>query len=429
MTVQPGAGRVRGPTTTVWAKFAFALCLPFISNGMALAQSEASSAATTDWATEFADAFKNGEFDLGFRYRYEYVDSGIFDRNANASTLRTRLVYKSGEFRNVFLTLNVDDVRPIVANNFNDTRNGKTQYPIVADPKGTDLNLASLTWNGLENGSLVLGRQRIIRANHRFVANVVWRQNEQTYDALSFSYKVSEKFDFFVSYVDRVKRIFGPNEGVPTSSFRSNSFLFDAGYEFSPLFKLFGYMYLLEFDNSAVFSSQTVGLRGTGAYEFGNGPTLDYQVEFAGQSDYKNNPDSYDANYYLLDAALKWERFGFRLGYEVLEGDGSNGSFQTPLATLHKFNGWADRFLVTPVDGLEDLYIEGNAQFLKGKWALVYHWFSANNGGGDWGDELDFVASWKFKKHYSVLIKAALYKADQWAWDTDKFWVMLNADF
>jgi hypothetical protein len=31
--------------------------------------------------------------------------------------------------------------------------------------------------------------------------------------------------------------------------------------------------------------------------------------------------------------------------------------FTTPLATLHKFQGWADKFLTTPVNGLADLYV------------------------------------------------------------------------
>jgi len=394
--------------------------------------------AADDWSGQFADALKNGEFDLNFRYRYETVDTPRTSKDATASTLRTRLVYKSAEFRDVFLTLNMDDLRPIISSDFNDTRNGKTDYAVVADPKGTDLNLASLTWTGLENGTGVLGRQRIKRGNLRMVGNVGWRQNEQTYDALSFDYKFNKQFDVFYAYVDRVKRIFGPNDGTPTSSFRSNSHLLDAGYTFNTAIKLFGYAYLLDFDNASAISSQTLGLRGTGSYQFTDGPKLDYAAELATQSDYKDNPINYDAGYYLLEGALGWERFGFRLGFETLEGNGTPGnSFQTPLATLHKFNGWADRFLATPAGGLEDVYLEGSAKFLKGTWKLIYHDFSANSGGSDYGNELDFVASWKFRENYGVLVKFASYSSDAatcsaptlWTCDADKFWVQLTADF
>ncbi|MFW2403994.1 MAG: hypothetical protein ACN4GT_04440, partial [Gammaproteobacteria bacterium] len=331
-------GRSRGPlfSCALWS-----MCLAVCLGSPAIAQSS--------WDDELASALTNGEFDLKFRYRYEFVEADRpisatnpdQVRNANASTLLTRLVYKSGEFKNVFLTLNMDDLRPIVGNDFNDTRNGKSQYAIVPDPKGTDLNLASLTWTGLENGTVVVGRQRISRANVRFIGNVVWRQNEQTYDSVSFAYKPVEKLDLFYAYVDRVKRIFGPNEngsGIAAmlASWQSNSHLLDGAYTFSPAFKLFGYAYLLDFKNAANFSSSTIGLRATGTHKFDSGPTLGYQAEFARQGDYKDNPNSYDANYVLLDGALSWDIFGFRLMYEVLEGNGQPGtSFLTPLATLH----------------------------------------------------------------------------------------------
>jgi len=412
----------RGAVRKIFASILAAAWMAAVPGSMALAQD--------DWTTQFADAFKDGEFDVAFRYRYEFVDAAIFGKDANASTLRTRLVFKSAEFKNVFLTLNMDDIHPIVVDDYNSTRNNKTQYPVVPDPKGTDLNLASLTWTGLEDGELILGRQRIKRANDRFVGNVGWRQNEQTYDALAFKYSPLEKLDLFYSYVDRVKRVFGPEAGTPTEAFSSNTNLLDAAYTFSPAIKLFGYVYLMEFKNSAANSNQTIGIRATGDYRFGNGPNLNYQAELATQQDYKNSPFNYDANYMHLAGTANWERFGFTLGYEVLEGNGTFGnSFKTPLATLHKFNGWADQFLVTPDAGLEDLYIAGSAKFLQGDWQLIFHQFSANTGSADWGDELDFSASWKFGKYYSGAILAAFFDSDQWAWDTDKVWLQFTADF
>ena len=42
-----------------------------------------------------------------------------------------------------------------------------------------------------------------------------------------------------------------------------------------------------------------------------------------------------------------------KAAYESLEGNGARG-FSTPLATLHAFQGWADVFLNTPADGVDD---------------------------------------------------------------------------
>jgi hypothetical protein len=417
----------------------------------------APAAAAENFGTEIANAFADGEFDVNFRYRYEYVDQQYralrdpnsgqqvpFTKNANASTLRTRLVYKSGEYKNLFVTLNMDDVRSVVANNYNSTRNGKRQYPVVGDPKGTDLNLASLTYTGLEDGTIVLGRQRIIRGNHRFIGNVGWRQNEQTYDSASIDYAFTEKFQAFYSYVDRVKRIFGPDSGVPAASFSSNSHLIDASYAFTPLFKLTGYAYLLDLTeannpaptlNPDRLSSQTLGLRLAGSHKFGGDLKFSYAAEYASQQDYKDNPNNYDEGYYVAEGGLDWAKFGLKLGYEVLEGSGTAGeSFQTPLSTLHKFNGWADMFLVTPGGGLKDLYVEGSARALGGKFSLIYHDFSAQTGGSNYGSELDFVASWSFLENYSVLAKFAVFEVDSNTSiaahsDISKAWLMLTAAF
>jgi hypothetical protein len=386
-------------------------------------------------STELANAFTNGSFNLNFRYRYEFVDQELnalgqpFQNDANASTLRTRLVYTSGSFMDTFLTLNMDNVTAIVADDYNSTRNGKTQYPVVADPKGTDLNLASLTYKGLEDGTVVLGRQRIIRENARFIGNVVWRQNEQTYDAASIDYAVTDKFQVFYAYVNKVKRVFGPEDGTPAADFDSSSSLLDLTYTLSPALRLVGYGYWLDLKNSDVFSSQTVGARLTGSV--GDKATFSYVAEYARQEDYKNNPNNYKENYYHLVAGVDWDRFGAKGGYEVLGGSGVLGeSFQTPLATLYKFNGLADQFLVTPAGGLEDAYIEGSAKGWGGKYRVVYHDFSKETGSGDYGSEWDFIATWPFLDHYSVLAGFGLFDSkDGYSSDTDKVWLMFTADF
>ncbi len=398
-------------------------------------------AAAQNVASGIASAFKDGEFDVNFRYRYEFVDResrGPADpvtENANASTLRTRLVYTTGEYRNLFLTLNMDNISTVGSSDYNSTRNGKTQYPAVADPKGTDLNLASITFTGLEDGTVVLGRQRIIRENARFVGNVGWRQNEQTYDGLSIDYALTNRFQAFYTYVDRVKRPFGPNPGTPAAFFNSDSHLFDASYVFDPLFRLFGYAYLLDLENAADFSSQTLGLRLTGNRTLGGDVDFSYAAEYATQQDYKNNPNNYDEAYYLAEAGLNWAKFGVKLGYEILGGSGIDGeSFQTPLATLHIFNGLGDQFGVTPASGLKDLYINGTVEGLGGKFSLVYHDFSAQTGGSDYGSEVDFIATWSFLKNYSLLAGFALFDADSNSplvlqSDINKVWLMLSAAF
>jgi len=398
------------------------------------------AAADNDVAT-LSDAFAGGSFEVGFRYRFEHVDQDAgtyggmpFTREANASTLRTRLVYTTAEFNNFYLTLNVDDLRPLVGRNFNDTRNGKSQYPLVADPKGTDLNIAALTYTGLEDGTVVLGRQRIIRENARFVGNVGWRQNEQTYDSFSIDYAINDRFQAFYAYIDRVKRIFGPDDGTPAASLDSESHLLDASYTFGPALRVSGYGYWLDFDDAMGLSSETQGLRLTGSV--GDDATrFSYAAEFAQQEDYKDNPNDYKENYLHLMAGVDWPKYGIKAGFESLGGGGSTPTdfgqaFSTPLATLHKFNGRADQFLQTPGTGLEDRYVEGTVAALGGKITLTYHDFAAESGGGDLGTEVDLFASWAVLENYTVTTGIASFDADaSFLSDVTKVWLMLSADF
>jgi hypothetical protein len=102
--------------------------------------------------------------------------------------------------------------------------------------------------------------------------------------------------------------------------------------------------------------------------------------------------------------------------------------FKTPLATLHKFQGWADKFLVTPADGIKDRYIgvSGNAGPVN--LAAIWHDFQAEEGGGDFGDELDLQATWPVNKMFTLQLKYANFKGDGSVTyqDTQKAWLTVQ---
>jgi hypothetical protein len=379
---------------------------------------------------QFAQALRDGSFTLAFRYRYELVEQDGFDLDANASTLRTRLTYNSAAFRDFSLVLEMDDLRPVGADNFNSTRNGKTNRPVVADPKGTDLNQAGIGYTGFTDTEIMFGRQRINHANQRFIGGVAWRQNEQTFDALEIRRSFSDALEARYTYVSNVNRVFGPNSGVPAGDLRSSSHFLDASYDLISAASLTGYGYFLDFDNAAATSSQTVGVRLAGTLGFSERVTMPYVVEYARQGDYADNPISYDADYHLLEAGLNWSSYNVKLGHEVLQGNGMLGqAFTTPLATLHAFQGWADKFVVTPANGVEDNYMAFTGRISGVNFAAVYHDFSAVSGGASYGDEIDLSAGWSLTNNLSLLLKLASYSSDGFATDTDKFWVMLSGSF
>lgn len=384
-------------------------------------------------ADTVTEAFTQGKGSLAFRYRLENVDQDSFAEDAVASTLRARLNFKTDDWNGLGAFAEFDYITTIGWDDYNAGAGNtpdKVQYPVIADPTGPDLNQAFLQWKNTGGTLIRGGRQRIIFDNARFVGNVGWRQNEQTYDAAYLQQKTGSGLDFQLAYVWQVNRIFG--DDVPSGRNDGKIWLGNVSQEWEGLGKLTAYYYDIDNDDVASFSTQTYGARFTGKHKM-NDIGLAYSLEYAHQEDAHQNAVGYSANYYRADLDLAFSMVTPYIGFESLGGDDTRAgaSFRTPLATLHAFNGWADMFLTTPDAGLND-YFGG----LKGKlgpwnWNLLYHHFEAESGSAKFGNEYDAVISRNFAEKYSVLLKAARFDADSNAAyaDTTKLWLQLTADF
>ena len=382
-----------------------------------------------------AGAISSGKATIGFRYRYEYVNDdnpGLVEDTAHASTVRLRLNYKTGSYMDWSAFGEFDYVGELLLKDFNSLGGSsppRDDYPVVADPKGPDLNQLYLDYDPHASLKFRGGRQRILLDNQRFVGGVGWRQNEQTYDAATFNAKLVGNTELKYSYVTTVRRIFGND--VPSGRHDVDAHLFNVNFRVTDELAVIPYYYYIDNEDAAGASTGTIGVRATGNVAVGESK-LALLGEFASQSDVANNPVSYDADYIHLSAALTLKNsLSFGLAYESLGGDQivDGASFRTPLATLHAFNGWADKFLSTPDAGINDLYatVKGKA----GKWNLtgVFHDFSAESGSADWGTEIDLSAGRPFSERYGILFKAAFYDADQHAADTTKFWIMVTGNY
>ena len=241
------------------------------------------------------------------------------------------------------------------------------------------------------------------------------------------------------AYVDNVNRIFGDDH--PNGDLDTQTHIVNASYNGFDFGKFTGYGYLIDLDKMSLsgLSSKTFGLRFNGSHDCTQIEGLKwlYTAEYANQSDHGDNTTDYNADYYALEGGVAYKGLTLKAGFESLGSD-NNGtvSFQTPLATGHKFNGWADKFLTTPVTGLEDIYAAVSYKFsdindvIDGtKIAVVYHDFSAEKGGADYGSEWNAQISRAFMEHYSVAIKYADYNAETVSTDTQKLWFTLGAKF
>ena len=383
------------------------------------------------WSIDsLGDAFREGDANLSFRYRFEWVDQDGFNRDANASTLRTRLNFQTAAYKGFSFFIEADNVMEVFGDNYN-AGAGNTpnhgQYPVVADPTDTEINQAWFNYAFNDTSGIKLGRQRILLDNQRFVGGVGWRQNEQTYDAVSLDTQIAGS-QLFLSYIENVNRIFG--DDVAAGDHDNQTLLANWSNIWQNKHQLTLYYYNIDNQDAADFSTATLGASFKSHWPMGE-HKMTFAAELAQQSDAHNNPVNYDASYMRLDLALAFKQVTYFVGYEVLEGSTkqSGAAFRTPLATLHAFNGWADQFLGTPDVGLADSFVGAKGAIAGFNWQIKYHQFDPESGPGDFGHEVDFSVAKKLNKNLSALVKAAHFEAEDIKSDTNKYWLMLSADF
>lgn len=359
-------------------------------------------------AQTIGDAIAGGKPIFEVRPRFEFVDQANLGKDAEAFTVRTRLGWRTAAWNNLTALIEFEDVRQLGGERYNTTINGKAAYPVVADPDVTELNQFSVAWKPAKEFGATLGRQRINLDDQRFVGGVGWRQDEQTYDAVRADAKVGPVAVTAV-YVDHVNRIFAER-----LDWSSDSWLLNASVAGTPQFKPTAFLYALDFGNAAANSSTTYGLRVTGAAPAG-GVKLAYAATYAHQTDNANNPADFSLDYWQVELAGTAGIVTVKGAHESLEGNGARG-FATPLATLHAFQGWADVFLATPANGIQDANLTlvlrppiAAPYMSRVQLTAKFHDFEAERGGADLGEEIDLMAQAQVTKRLSAFLKYADY--------------------
>ncbi|HEX9647670.1 MAG TPA: alginate export family protein [Alphaproteobacteria bacterium] len=377
-------------------------------------------------------ALTGGRPSLDLRYRFERVDQDGFAKRAAAHTVRTRLGFETGALFGFRAMLEGQNVFHIGYPRFDDTVNGRSAYPVVADPDNTEFDQYWIASEHVPRSEIKLGRQRIILDNHRFVGNVGFRQTEQTFDAVRVTTGLIPGVTADYAYLALVNRVFG--EDSPVGDFETDSHLIHLSRYQDGIGHLAGYGYLVDINDRPALSSKTFGLRLNGRRQLGEPWWLLYQAEAAWQSGYANNPNDDDFAYYLVEPGAAYASTSLRLGYEVLGGNGRR-ALQTPLATLHAFQGTADVFPTTPPDGIADLYLGLNHIFVAPLWltgtrlSVVGHRFAAERGGAHYGDELDAEIAYPLHDRVMLRLEYAVYDAQRFAADTQKIWASVSFSY
>jgi hypothetical protein len=362
-----------------------------------------------------------------FRYRFEWVDEDGFDDHARASTLLSRLACRADFGERLEIMAEASNVLAIGSDRYNPVGDpSRARFPVVADPEDTRLARFAFRWRVAEGVGLSVGRHRIKLDNDRFVGNVGWRQNEQTFDSLQFEVG-RDQWSVFYAYVDRVNRIFDQDLSIGRHDHRSH--LVNASVQVADGHRLIAYLYDIDNRDAPGLANTTAGLRYRGASQWDR-VSMDWLAEFAIQKDTGLAPVDYSARYMHVEGTAGHQP-GLRLraGFERLEGDRSPGqAFRTPLATLHAFNGWADRFLATPDRGLDDIYLGLLGQHQQASWQLLVHEFRSEVGSTRYGREIDASVAFPTPWDIKVLIKVAHFMGESNTpfRDVTKLWAQLS---
>ena len=360
------------------------------------------------------------------RLRSETVDQQGFLERAHALTLRTRLGWRSSTAYGLQLLVEGEGVA-VLDDRYSAPVDPVPGRPAVADGETLELNRAQVRWTGLPDTEITVGRQRLIVGNSRFVGNVGWRQNEQTFDAVRLSTTALKPVALTYVFADRVQRPLGHEhaQGV----WRGDIHLLQVETD-TPVGQLGGFGLAIDLDSAPAFSSTTVGARLAGSRPVGGDRSLTWSAEYAVQTDAGANPADYTLDFQAAAVGLQSPRWSVGVGYERFDGDGVSG-FQTPLGTGHGFLGWSDVITTTPAFGVRDLFLRGHVGVPA--WGRTLrltaeaHAFHDADGDLELGRELDLSAALPIDARWSIELKAAHFDGGHPAFgDADKGWLTLE---
>ncbi|MEY4717944.1 MAG: hypothetical protein RL563_562, partial [Pseudomonadota bacterium] len=341
--------------------------------------STVSLTATADLTKQVEDALNfyhygnNGAIKMDLNYRWENVDRDAGkDQTANANTARLRLGALSPTFYN-FQAYAEYEGNYALQEDFNSSVNRRTKYSTIVDPDISELNQFWLSYKGIPDTLVKVGRQRIKFDDDRFIGNVGWRQMEMTYDSILLTHTNQRIAGLTINagFLDHVQNIAGKTDDISAPILNVNYKVDDWG-------NLIGYGYWLDYLAKENFgkSSQSYGLRFDGkSPQFFDRVNAVYTAEWSYQADYGANPKHFDVDRINLMAGLSAYNLTLSGAMEQLNGVGKGQAFQTPLGTNHAFQGWADLFLTTPDNGIRDVFATASYKMMNDSLILtgVYH--------------------------------------------------------
>lgn len=367
----------------------------------------------TSYAIEYQ--WRDHTLALSARTRLANVHNPSGSHAKAASTL-LRLQVNSQWGENLATTIETDYVKLFWESDFTNgvNLNGK---PVIPDVGGFDLNQAVLRYQVSNTLMLSLGREVLNWGSQRFIGGNGFWQNEQAFDSAGFTYEFASASTVRYRYIDNANRIQG--DKATANGLRPVKFLGDHSHDTHALFMTFNewdfwrfqtYYFDINIEEAKVLSNQLVGARIDYKNRLGRFKVL-ANIEFAKQKRKSVGGKAHYIDYHHFMAGLGYRSNQLVFSYERL-GQANGVSFVTPLASLHEQNGWADKFLLTPKDGLLDYSLQYIWRKSPIKIEVRYHHFHSDNSGNLLAKESDLDFDIKMGKPHLIRLRLADFKAE-----------------
>lgn len=363
--------------------------VPLLALGLAALPAMAQS-------TDLLQALQQGKVTFSLRTRYEHVQDDVTGKGADALTDRFTLGYRTLAWNGVSAFAEFENIANLASPRFfvPQTGYGRADHAVVVDPPLSQLNQFYLEGYGLK-----VGRQVLNLGNQRFVGSVGWRQNDQTFTGATFTNKTwVSGLSFTLGHLTQIQTITGSTRNL-------NANLVDTDATWIPGAHLRLFHYAFE-ETTAPATS----LAHTGARLDGKAWRVLYDFSFA-----KQKPTAEATTLTTPEADYRYLGLGFQV-LPKLTVTGAretlDAGFRTPYATLHAWNGWVDRFLATPANGLVDTLARVQGEAGRFQVEAVYHAFKADTGGAAYGTEWDAAMGFKAQAWLSLQVKAGDYRGD-----------------
>lgn len=383
--------------------------------------------SVSTWANEGVSGLGGGRITVNIRQRFEYYQqddsqAAPISEAAQASTLRLALGYRTPTLARLSAYAEYQAVVGIGENQYRMPTvpaQDKQRLPIISDPRTGDFSQYFLQYgHSGEPAKAAIGRQEIALGNGRFVDSSQWRQFHQSFEAVSLDIQPSDHLSWRLAFATKVHRVVGPQASDGTMDIGAP--MFHLAYRRPGTGQLAVYGLMIDQPDAPGNSTKTFGMRAEGPCRISDSVEVLYAAEYARQTDYAGNPNRVDQGYLLGEIGASYKGWALRAQWNERQAASLTDKFNTPLS--RPWDGWVEKFLITPSAGTSDHGLEGRSLSASGvlkapielSLSLTGYDYHASSSPLHYGSELDagveakplkrdprLVVGWRFGRYFA----------------------------